>query len=110
MVAKPILDQSVRVQQHLAELINRTKELGKQAHALESLILPQLALLGYQLEKEKNRPQKLISFYDRAKNDEFVSCLNRKLLRLLSDIRLFEETFKHYKSTVKSVSSEVANV
>ncbi|WP_218814201.1 hypothetical protein [Rickettsiella endosymbiont of Dermanyssus gallinae] len=113
MTAEVSLDRSVQIQQHLAELIHRTKELGKQVHSLDTLILPQLTQLAHQLEKEKKYARKFSPLYDREKFcqiiEQSLSQLNRKLLRLFFETRLFEKTVQNYQATVHQVKSEVAN-
>jgi hypothetical protein len=111
-MAKSILDQSTRVQQLLSELTYRACQIGKQIQAFEENSAKHILGLSRELEKERKQSRKFDPIYDRAKflqwNGRTLSRLNKALLRLFLEIRLYEEKLQRYQSTI-GINSEVAH-
>ncbi len=113
-MAKPILDQSVRVQQSLSELLFRAAKIGEQIQALEENSAKHILDLSHELDKSRKQSQKVVSLYDEKDflkwNEDTLSLLNKNLLRISFQIQLYEDNLKSYESTLREINSEVAHV
>ena len=112
-MANPILDQSVRVQQSLSELLFRAAKIGEQIQAFEENSATQILGLSTELDKSRKQSQKVVSLYDKKDflkwNEDALSQLNKNLLRISFQIQLYEDQLKSYESNLRKINSEVSH-
>lgn len=112
-MAKPILDQSARVQQLLSELTFRACQIGEQIQTFQKNSTTQILGVSREFNKERKQSKKFAPLYDRAMflkwNEDTLSRLNKNLLRLFFEIRCYEEKLQSYQSNISTIDLEVAN-
>ena len=113
-MANPILDQSVRVQQSLSELTFRACQIGEQIQAFQRNSATHILGVSRELEKERKPSRKFVPLYDRVKflkwNEDTLSRLNKTLLRIFLEIRIYEEKLQSYQATIRNINLEVSHV
>ena len=114
MTASTRIDQSVRVQQSLSELLFRAAKIGEQIQALEENSAKHILDLSNELDRSRKQSQKVVSLYDKKDflkwNEDTLSQLNKSLLRISFQIQLYEDQLKSYESNLRKINSEISHV